>query len=170
MSTGYYPGCSLEGTAEEFNMAVRETARALDIELKEIDDWNCCGASAAHQTNHTLSLALPGRGDRDSRSQVLGAPPSRRRGWGTTIRSTGVMAFVYPARQEPRPPGFAVSQWRSRGAPRSPNAGAAIGTENPLGARTIIREAACQEPRPPGLMPGVWSCRMTGDPLTRHRG
>ncbi len=61
MAIGYYPGCSLEGTAEEFNMSVKETAAALEIQFDEIDDWNCCGASAAHQTNHVLSLALPGR-------------------------------------------------------------------------------------------------------------
>jgi heterodisulfide reductase subunit B len=33
----------------------------LDIELKEVDDWSCCGASSAHMTNHKLSVALPAR-------------------------------------------------------------------------------------------------------------
>ena len=59
MAIGYYPGCSLEGTAEEFNMSITKVASALGIELKELDDWNCCGASAAHQTSHELGLALP---------------------------------------------------------------------------------------------------------------
>jgi heterodisulfide reductase subunit B len=31
------------------------------MELIETPDWNCCGASAAHLTNHDLSIALPAR-------------------------------------------------------------------------------------------------------------
>jgi heterodisulfide reductase subunit B len=34
---------------------------ALDLEMVEIDDWNCCGASSAHSMDHTLFLALPAR-------------------------------------------------------------------------------------------------------------
>lgn len=61
MAVGYYPGCSLKGTAAEFDMSIREVAGLLGMELKEVEDWNCCGASAAHQTNHKLGLALPAR-------------------------------------------------------------------------------------------------------------
>ncbi|HEY3411658.1 MAG TPA: CoB--CoM heterodisulfide reductase iron-sulfur subunit B family protein [Armatimonadota bacterium] len=61
MTIGYYPGCSLEGTAREYDESVRLTAGALDIELKEVDDWSCCGATSAHSVNHLLSLALPAR-------------------------------------------------------------------------------------------------------------
>jgi len=61
MTIGYYPGCSLEGTAREYDESVRLTAKALDIELKEVDDWSCCGATSAHSVNHLLSLALPAR-------------------------------------------------------------------------------------------------------------
>jgi heterodisulfide reductase subunit B len=35
--------------------------KALDIELLEIEEWSCCGASSAHSLNHQLSLSLPGR-------------------------------------------------------------------------------------------------------------
>jgi heterodisulfide reductase subunit B2 len=61
MASGYFPGCSLEGTAAEFDLSIRAVTRALDLPLTEIEDWNCCGASAAHQTNHLLGLALPAR-------------------------------------------------------------------------------------------------------------
>jgi len=57
----YYPGCSLEATAKEYDMSMREVAKLLDIELVELDDWNCCGASSGHCTNYELSLALPAR-------------------------------------------------------------------------------------------------------------
>jgi heterodisulfide reductase subunit B len=33
----------------------------LSIELQELSDWNCCGASSAHSTNEALAIALPAR-------------------------------------------------------------------------------------------------------------
>jgi len=58
---GYYPGCSLESTAAEYNHSVHATAKLLDVDLLELEDWNCCGASSGHCTNYELSLALPAR-------------------------------------------------------------------------------------------------------------
>ncbi len=55
----YYPGCSLRSTAKEYDMSTKEVANALGIELVEIPDWICCGATPAHITMHLLSLALP---------------------------------------------------------------------------------------------------------------
>ncbi len=55
----YYPGCSLQGTAQEYNQSTRAMMAALDIELTEIDDWTCCGASAAESVSELLALALP---------------------------------------------------------------------------------------------------------------
>lgn len=57
----YYPGCSLEATAKEYNLSVQAAARLLDVELVELEDWNCCGASSGHCTDPELSLALPAR-------------------------------------------------------------------------------------------------------------
>jgi heterodisulfide reductase subunit B2 len=59
MSYRYYPGCSLEGTAKEYDISVRSTLAALGVEIAEIPDWTCCGASAAEATDGLLSLALP---------------------------------------------------------------------------------------------------------------
>ncbi|MBI5648391.1 MAG: CoB--CoM heterodisulfide reductase iron-sulfur subunit B family protein [Ignavibacteriae bacterium] len=61
MTLGYYPGCSLTGTAKEYDRSLREVLAALGVEMEEIDDWSCCGASSAHATNHLLSVALPAR-------------------------------------------------------------------------------------------------------------
>ena len=57
----YYSGCSLEGTAREYDLATRAVMQALGAELIEINDWTCCGASAAEPVSHLLSLALPAR-------------------------------------------------------------------------------------------------------------
>jgi len=61
LKISYYPGCSLESIAKEYDLSVRSVAKMLDIELVELEDWNCCGASSGHNTNHQLSLALPAR-------------------------------------------------------------------------------------------------------------
>ncbi|MBT8367904.1 MAG: CoB--CoM heterodisulfide reductase iron-sulfur subunit B family protein [Deltaproteobacteria bacterium] len=61
MKYQYYPGCSLEATALEYNRSTRAVMAALGAELIEIEDWTCCGASAAHSTSYLLSLALPAR-------------------------------------------------------------------------------------------------------------
>ncbi|HLB12458.1 MAG TPA: CoB--CoM heterodisulfide reductase iron-sulfur subunit B family protein, partial [Dehalococcoidia bacterium] len=57
----YYPGCSLSSTAREYDVSTRLVFKALGLELRELEDWNCCGASAAKGTSHLLGLALPGR-------------------------------------------------------------------------------------------------------------
>ena len=61
MKVSYYPGCSLHATGREYDESVKAVSKALDIELNEIDDWSCCGASSAHMTNFKLSVALPAR-------------------------------------------------------------------------------------------------------------
>ena len=57
----YYPGCSQSGSAEEYGDSSEAVCEALGIELVELPDWSCCGASSAHMTNDLLSVALPGR-------------------------------------------------------------------------------------------------------------
>jgi len=61
MTLGFYPGCSLKGSSREYAESVLTVAKAFDINLVEISDWNCCGATAAHNMNKVLSLALPAR-------------------------------------------------------------------------------------------------------------
>lgn len=54
----YYPGCSLHGAAIDYQMSIDTTCSKLGIELKEIDDWSCCGATAAIAEDQKLALAL----------------------------------------------------------------------------------------------------------------
>ena len=58
---GYYPGCTLNGTAIEYDKSVTGIAPLLGVDLVEVPDWNCCGASSAHAINRKLSLALAAR-------------------------------------------------------------------------------------------------------------
>jgi len=59
MKYAYFPGCSLESAAEEYNRSVVAVAPKLGIELEEIPDWLCCGATPAHIISHLLAVALP---------------------------------------------------------------------------------------------------------------
>ena len=61
MQLSYYPGCTSHSTAVEYAMSLEAVLEALDVELLEIEDWNCCGAAAAHSLSHLLSLCLPAR-------------------------------------------------------------------------------------------------------------
>ncbi len=54
----YYPGCSLKGSAGEFDESVRSVFEELGITLEEIPDWNCCGATSAHNLSRDLALSL----------------------------------------------------------------------------------------------------------------
>jgi heterodisulfide reductase subunit B2 len=61
MRYAYYPGCSLEATAKPYQESVVSVAKALGIELVEVNDWNCCGATAYMSVNEVLSFCLSAR-------------------------------------------------------------------------------------------------------------
>ena len=61
MEVGYYPGCTSHSTGLEYSMSLHSVLEKLDVDLVEIDGWNCCGAAAAHSVSKLLGLALPAR-------------------------------------------------------------------------------------------------------------
>ncbi len=61
MSYVFFPGCSLEGTAREFHRSTLAVAGRLDLGLPELEDWICCGSTAAHSTDPLLADALPAK-------------------------------------------------------------------------------------------------------------
>jgi heterodisulfide reductase subunit B2 len=61
MEVNYYPGCSLHGTAHDYDIGIVSVFRHLGMNLVELDDWNCCGASSAHIMHPRAAVALPAR-------------------------------------------------------------------------------------------------------------
>ncbi len=57
----YFPGCSLEKMARSYHDSALEATRALDVELKEIEDWNCCGATTYFNIDELLAYTLCAR-------------------------------------------------------------------------------------------------------------
>ena len=61
MKYGYYPGCSLERNAAAYHQSAMAVAGPLGIDLVEIDDWNCCGATEYFSINLLPAYALVAR-------------------------------------------------------------------------------------------------------------
>ena len=61
VTLSYFPGCSLKTGSKFYETSVKKVFSTYGIELKEIDDWSCCGASAAHTVDEELAHALVAR-------------------------------------------------------------------------------------------------------------
>jgi heterodisulfide reductase subunit B len=57
----YYPGCSLESLGKSYHLSTLEVGARLGIEFKEIEDWNCCGATAYFPVDELLAYTLSAR-------------------------------------------------------------------------------------------------------------
>lgn len=61
MSYLYFPGCSLKGSGKAYEESFLAVSKALGVNLTEIEDWNCCGATAYMAVNELNSFALTAR-------------------------------------------------------------------------------------------------------------
>jgi heterodisulfide reductase subunit B len=57
----YFPGCSVTATNRAYDISTRSVAHTLGIELRELDDWNCCGATAYLPIREKRSFVLSAR-------------------------------------------------------------------------------------------------------------
>lgn len=61
MKYAYYPGCSLEVNAAAYDISVRAVCKSLGVEIKELDDWNCCGATEYFSQDEVTACAVIAR-------------------------------------------------------------------------------------------------------------
>lgn len=61
MNYSYYPGCSLEKNAAAYDISARAIAPRLGMQLTEVEDWNCCGATEYVSLNLTAAYSLIAR-------------------------------------------------------------------------------------------------------------
>ena len=59
MKLAYYPGCVSQSTGKEMDLSTRAVCAALGIELEDLPDWNCCGAT--HVSNELVAAGLAAR-------------------------------------------------------------------------------------------------------------
>ena len=57
----YYPGCSLKSTGKSYEESLLAVFKALKMDVVEIDDWNCCGATAYMAVDETKAFAIAAR-------------------------------------------------------------------------------------------------------------
>ncbi|MFQ6070193.1 MAG: CoB--CoM heterodisulfide reductase iron-sulfur subunit B family protein [Candidatus Aminicenantales bacterium] len=57
----YYPGCSLKGGSRHYEESLLPVFKEIGMELEELDDWNCCGATAYFSVDDTIAAAICGR-------------------------------------------------------------------------------------------------------------
>ena len=61
MEYTYYPGCSLKGTGKHYEESILAVFQKLGIELHELENWNCCGATAYMSIDEMKGYALAAR-------------------------------------------------------------------------------------------------------------
>ncbi len=62
MKYAFYPGCAIHSSSKEYGDSAKAISKALDIDLVEIDDWNCCGAiDAIYSYKPLYSVAIDAR-------------------------------------------------------------------------------------------------------------
>ena len=58
----YFPGCSVcHGGSKAYEWSALAVARALDLELIELDDWNCCGSTPYTAVDELASYCCSAR-------------------------------------------------------------------------------------------------------------
>ncbi len=58
MKYSYYPGCTNKSTGVDYDVSFKAICSSLDIEIEEVKDWICCGASSAHASSKLLPIVL----------------------------------------------------------------------------------------------------------------
>ena len=61
MKFALFPGCVLDGAAAEAYTSLKQTCEKLEIEITEIPNWTCCGASHAQGVNELAALTVNAR-------------------------------------------------------------------------------------------------------------
>ena len=61
MKLSYFPGCSLKGLGRAYEESLLPVMRHLGVELHELDDWNCCGATAYMAVDEVKACVLAAR-------------------------------------------------------------------------------------------------------------
>ena len=68
----FYPGCSLQRSARPYLDSINAIRDFIELELKEVQDWNCCGATEYIAIHHLAAHALVGRNLALAAQQVNG--------------------------------------------------------------------------------------------------
>ena len=57
----YYPGCALEGSGHAYNTSTKALGKKLGLKLREVENWNCCGAMEVKNIDPKIQTYLSSR-------------------------------------------------------------------------------------------------------------
>ncbi|HOW26068.1 MAG TPA: CoB--CoM heterodisulfide reductase iron-sulfur subunit B family protein [Bacteroidales bacterium] len=57
----YYPGCSLKSSGKHYEISLLAVLQKLGIEVEELENWNCCGATNYMSINENYALEITAR-------------------------------------------------------------------------------------------------------------
>src|SRR5512138_1645674 len=57
----YYPGCSLKSSGKLYEHSLLAIFKTLGVELEELENWNCCGATNYMSINDNHAIAITAR-------------------------------------------------------------------------------------------------------------
>ncbi len=57
----YFPGCSLEATAVAYGLSTQAISGPMEMELIELEDWNCCGSTPYSSTEDLEAICIAAR-------------------------------------------------------------------------------------------------------------
>jgi len=57
----YFPGCSLKGLGRSYEESLLPVMKQLGVEIAELEDWNCCGATAYMSVDEAKAGVLAAR-------------------------------------------------------------------------------------------------------------
>lgn len=69
----FYPGCAMESSARAYDISLKAISKTLGIGIKDVDDWNCCGATEYLSISATPAYALIARNLALASRQVNGS-------------------------------------------------------------------------------------------------
>ena len=61
MNYAYYPGCSLKDSSNSYEESLLAVFETLGVGLDELEDWNCCGATAYAAVDQMKSFVMAAR-------------------------------------------------------------------------------------------------------------
>ena len=124
----YFPGCSLKSTGRAYEESMLAVFQALDVPLKELDDWNCCGATAYMSIDEVRRSRWRRATSRSpsSRRPTAGAPHSWPRAAPATwcsqdaaLHRSSLRGRRQKVQRRPRTPRTSLQRDESRSATRS---------------------------------------------------
>ena len=74
-----YPGCALEGSGGPYDRSTRALVKELNLEMVNLQDWNCCGAMEVKNVHQMLQTYMSARNLAIASEKMVSTPYGAQR-------------------------------------------------------------------------------------------